>query len=100
MTTWGLRVKVFALENRTCTLRILRRPAGMQWDSASVEAMLTAIATDLERRFPSHEFRRVRIGPLAFNFVFVGPRKVPTEGMEGTDGAPEVGVQSGKRSEV
>jgi hypothetical protein len=90
-----LRVKVFALENKSCTLRVLRPRNGKGWDAAGVESMLAEIAADLERRFPTYAYKRVQVGPLAFNFIFLGPRAVPAEGVN--DGAPEVGVQDGKQ---
>jgi hypothetical protein len=92
-----LRVKVFALQNKHCTLRVFKPKAGKGWDAAGVEGMLTEIGADLERRFPAHEFKRIQVGPLAFNFVFVGTRAVPAEGVK--DGAPEVGIQNSERSQ-
>jgi hypothetical protein len=85
-----LRVKVFALENKSCTLRVLRPKSGKGWDSAGVEAMLVEIAADLERRFPHYEYKRIQVGALAFNFVFVRTKEIPAEGLK--NGDPEVGV--------
>lgn len=93
-----LRVKVFSLENKSCTLRVLRPKAGKGWDAKGVESMLLEIAADLERRFPAYEYRRIQVSPLAFNFVFVGTRTVPAEGVN--DGAPDVGVQSSEQSQT
>jgi hypothetical protein len=93
-----LRVKVFAFENRKCTLRVLRPKPGKGWDAAGVEAMLVEIGEDLERRFPAYAYKRIQVGPLSFNFVFVGTRAVPTERLN--DGDPEVGVQNSKQSEA
>jgi len=99
MTTWGLRVKVFSLDNKTCTRRIFRRMGAKQWDTESVEAFLEAKARDLKRKFPTHDYERIRVGPLAFNFISVGPRKVPTERTE-SHGAPKVGIPHRKQSET
>jgi hypothetical protein len=88
----SLRVKVFAVGNKSCTLRLLKPTPGTGWNAAGVEKILAEISADLERRFPAYEYKRVRIGPLAFNFVFVGTRAVPAEGVE--DGAPGMGVQN------
>lgn len=92
-----LRVKVFALQNRSCTLRVLRPKSGRGWDAAGVEAMLAEIAADLEKRFPHYEYKRIQVGPLAFNFVFVRTKEASAEGVK--DGASEMGVQDGKQSE-
>ena len=93
-----LRVKVFAVGNKSCTLRLLKAKSGKGWDAAGVEAMLAEIGADLERRFPAYEYKRVQVSPLAVNFVFVGTRAVPTERLN--DGDPEVGVQNSKQSEA
>jgi hypothetical protein len=97
MTTFGLRVKVFAIDNRACTVRIMRRPSGKSWDSVSVNATLAAIAEDLRRRFPGFDYKLIPIGPLAFNFVSRGAKTVSGERVD--NGAPDVGVQNGKQSE-
>ena len=91
----SLRLKVFGVDNKSHKLRVLQpKTRGTYWDSKGVDAILHEVAEDLERRFPAYKYKLVPIGPYAFNFVFVGTREVPTEGVE--DGAPEVGVQSGE----
>src|ERR1700735_4148077 len=92
----SLRVKVFAIGNKSCTLRLLKAKPGMGWDAAGVEELLAEIAADLEGRLHAYEYKRIQIGPLAFNFVFVGTRAVPAERVK--DGAPDVGVQSSEQS--
>ena len=91
-----LRVKVFALGNKSCTLRLLKPSPGKGWDSAGVDAILEEIAADLRLRFPAYEYKRIQVSPLAFNFVFVGTRALPAEGVN--DGATEVGVQNSGQS--
>lgn len=87
-----LRLKVFGVDNKTHTLRVLQpKTRGTYWSDEGVDAILHEVAEDLERRFPAYEYKLVPIGPYAFNFVFVGTREVPTERID--DGAPEVGVQ-------
>lgn len=93
-----LRVKVFSFGNKSCTLRVLRPNKGKGWDAAGVEGILVEIAADLARRFPAYEYRRIQVSPLAFNFVFVGTRAVPAEGVK--DGAPDVGVQNSEQGKT
>jgi hypothetical protein len=93
-----LRVKVFALGNKSCTLRLLKPNPGKGWDAAGVEAILEEIAADLRLRFPAYEYKRVQVSPLAFNFVFIGTRTVPTERLN--DGASDVGVQNSEQSKT
>jgi hypothetical protein len=90
-----LRLKVFGVDNKTHTARMLKpRKRGSYWKDDGVDKILHQVATDLETRFPQYEYKLVQVGAFAFNFVFVGTREVPAEGVE--DGAPEVGVQGGE----
>lgn len=94
----SLRLKVFGVENKDFTLRMIKPKHGKYWDAAGVDNILDHVATDLEERFPNHEYKLVQVGKFAFNFVFVRTREIPAERIQ--DGAPEVGVQSGEsRSE-
>jgi hypothetical protein len=89
----SLLIKVFNLGNNGHTLRILRPSAGRGWTSDGVDLILDKVAEDLDRRFPNEQFRLVELIGYQFNFVHAGPRA--TAGEE-SDGAPDMGVQSGE----
>jgi hypothetical protein len=61
---------VFEPGNVKAATRNFRAPAKKQWNRQGIDELLENIAAHIEKRWPTHEYRLVEVGPAAFNFVW------------------------------
>lgn len=99
-TYTSMRVKIFGLENKTSELQKIKATPGHCWNEAAIQKILEHIAADLEHRQPGYEWKLVELGPTAFNFVWVGPKPFPDEGLleKALYGTPGDEIEQSKRA--
>jgi hypothetical protein len=70
-------VKFFPPEEAGCRIKpaIFRAPQGKVWTDSSLEEAEEKVIEWLDVKFPYWNFKSVRVGPLAINFVFDGLRR-------------------------
>jgi hypothetical protein len=83
----SIRVRVFAPGNRRSTLCAYKAARGRAWAETDADKILDAVANDVEKNFPGHEYEMVSLGRGYYNFVCRGEKKA--EGTQSGGCPPE-----------
>ncbi len=70
----NLRVRVFLPGNKRSTVKVFKAPPGKAFSEAGIESQLELTASQIEKHWPTEEYRLVATGLNCFNFVHAGPR--------------------------
>jgi hypothetical protein len=69
-------IKVFAPGNRKSKTILQCAPEGKVFTSEGIDQLLEHISAQVERAYPTEEYRLAPVGSAQFNFVHIGPRSV------------------------
>lgn len=67
-------VKVFHPGNRKHSSKIYSASVGKMFNPGGIDELLAQIAANIEREYPTQEYRLAQVGPAAYNFVHLGEK--------------------------